>query len=212
MTIAAPAPEPGISYASFSPDVAAQFQLPERPTSRYPIPFFPIISKPPYCPVIVPSSPLSSDLPIRRRLSGAGSAPRAPWLALLRQLPILHMETWQVSVVLCKIPSSYAEAAILPQILPCPARYRVDVHGELGWWYATKARSEDILGLSLLLYSFNLPTKSSYSRCRRSRFSRLCFWSSGEKRLKSSPSLGVTLKGWKECVRGTGSLAGDGTY
>ena len=82
----------------------------------------------------------------------------------------------------------------------------------MGGQCATEVRSEDILGLSLLLYSFNLPTKSSYSRCRRSRFSRLCFWSSGEKRLKSSPSLGVTL-GLKEGVRGTGTLAGgDGTY
>jgi hypothetical protein len=81
----------------------------------------------------------------------------------------------------------------------------------LGWCSgvcATEVRSEeDILGLSLLLYSFNLPTKSSYSRCRRSRFSRLCFWSSGEKRLKSSPSLGVTLEDWKEFVRGIGTLA-----
>jgi hypothetical protein len=178
--------------------VAAQFQFPQCDRrQRYLIPFFPIISKSPYCPVIAPSSPLSSDSPIRRRLSGAGSAPRAPWLALLRQPPILHMETWQVSVVLCKVPAFYAEAATLPQFRSRLVRYRVDVHG-VGWYggrCATEVESEDILGLSLLLYSFNLPTKSSYSRCRRSRFSRLCFWSSGEKRLKSSPSLGVTLEG-----------------
>jgi hypothetical protein len=96
-----------------------------RPTSCYLILFFPIISRPPYCPVIAPSSPLSSDSPIRRRLSGAGSAPRAPWLALLRQLPILHMETWPVSVALCKVPSHNFGL--------CLARCRVDVHG-LGWY------------------------------------------------------------------------------
>src|ERR1700722_9762076 len=92
-------------------------------------PFFAIISKPPYCLVIAPSSPLSSDSPIRRRLSGAGSVPRAPWLALLLQLPILHTETWLVSVVLCKAPSFYTEAAILPRFCYIVQGYRVDVHG-----------------------------------------------------------------------------------
>jgi hypothetical protein len=29
MTAVAPAPEPGLSYASFSPDMTAQFQLPQ---------------------------------------------------------------------------------------------------------------------------------------------------------------------------------------
>jgi hypothetical protein len=164
-------------------------------------PFFAIISKPPYCLVIAPSSPLSSDSPIRRRLSGAGSVPRAPWLALLLQLPILHTETWLVSVVLCKAPSFYTEAAILPRFCYIVQGYLSRCALGLGWCSgvcATEVRSEeDILGLSLLLYSFNFPRKSSYSRRRRSRCSRLYFWSSGEKRLKSSPSLGVTLEDWR---------------
>jgi hypothetical protein len=123
---------PGHSYTSFLPDVAAQFQLqlPQVTDVTLSSPFFPIISKPPYCLVIAPSSPLSSDSPIRRRLSGAGSAPRAPWLALLLQLPILHMKTRLVSVVLCKAPSSYAEAAILPRLCYIMQGHRVDVHGD----------------------------------------------------------------------------------
>src|SRR5271169_2488810 len=109
---------PGLSYASFFARRGSPVFSFHRSTDvTLSSPFFPIISKPLYCPVIAPSSPLSSDSPIRRRLSGAESALRAPWLALLLQLPILHMETWLVSVVLCKAPSFYVESCHLATIL-----------------------------------------------------------------------------------------------
>jgi hypothetical protein len=153
----------------------------------------PVISTPPCCPMPAPSSPPSSDSLIRHRLLAAGSIPLAPSLVLLRQLPILHRQGYsQYNNYSCVtrplVGGAQRWGPFWPPYVSCP----MEEERRRAWLRDCK---ENVLGLSLLLYSFNLPRKSSYSRCLRSRFSRFCFWSSGEKRLKSSPSLGVTLDG-----------------
>jgi hypothetical protein len=107
----------------------------------------PITAIHPYCPKPAPSSPPSSDSPIRHRLFAAGYTPLALSLAPPRQLPILTQADSVSVLSLQNTSSSWARAGSCPLFCSEGA--------ERG------GRDIDVLGLSLLLYSFNLPTKSS---------------------------------------------------